>query len=124
MARHFSEYDGLIAKRIRARRLQLGMSQETLGEAIGVTFQQVQKYEKGTNRVSAGRLIEIAEALEVNPEFFIKSIGDGTKAIVEQERAINFLQTRDGIELTEAMAKAKPAIRKAALRFLIDVMAA
>ena len=52
--------DRHVAARIRQKRVELGMSQETLGEALGVTFQQVQKYEKGTNRVSAGRLFTIA----------------------------------------------------------------
>jgi transcriptional regulator with XRE-family HTH domain len=52
--------DRHVAARIRQKRVELGMSLETLGEALGVTFQQVQKYEKGTNRVSAGRLFTIA----------------------------------------------------------------
>lgn len=60
-----SEVDRLIGARIRARRLQLSMSQEVLAAAIGVTFQQVQKYERGHNRVSASTLIDIANALEI-----------------------------------------------------------
>ena len=54
-----------IAKRVRALRLQRGLSQTELGEVLGVTFQQVQKYERGTNRISAGRLYRIAGVLEV-----------------------------------------------------------
>jgi transcriptional regulator with XRE-family HTH domain len=56
--------DGVIGERIRARRLEIGMSQEKLADAIGVTFQQIQKYEKGVNRVAASTLFAIAQALD------------------------------------------------------------
>jgi transcriptional regulator with XRE-family HTH domain len=62
--------DRRIGQRIRLRRLNLGMSQESLARALGLTFQQVQKYELGTNRVSAGRLGEIAGVLQVPAAFF------------------------------------------------------
>ena len=64
--RSATNVDRLIGARIRERRLDLGMSQEALAEAIGVTFQQVQKYENGINRVAASTLIDIADALEVD----------------------------------------------------------
>jgi transcriptional regulator with XRE-family HTH domain len=60
-------FDQELGRRIRAHRLRLGYSQEKLGAMLGLTFQQVQKYEKGTNRVSSGRLIEIAKLLDVHP---------------------------------------------------------
>lgn len=62
--------DTHIGKRIRLRRMLLGLSQEKLGEAVGITFQQIQKYERGTNRVGASRLYEIAAALDVPVSFF------------------------------------------------------
>ena len=62
--------DRYVGNRIRMRRLELGMSQEKLGEALGITFQQVQKYEKGTNRVSVSRLHHIAETLGVPLTYF------------------------------------------------------
>ena len=62
-----TNFDQELGRRIRAHRLRLGYSQEKLGAMLGLTFQQVQKYEKGTNRVSSGRLIEIARLLEVHP---------------------------------------------------------
>src|SRR6266705_3147392 len=62
--------DAEIGKRIRARRLERGLSQTELGQRLGVTFQQVQKYEKGTNRVGAGRLQRVAEILDVPITFF------------------------------------------------------
>jgi transcriptional regulator with XRE-family HTH domain len=62
-----TSFDQELGRRIRAHRLRLGYSQEKLGAMLGLTFQQVQKYEKGTNRVSSGRLIEIAKLLQVHP---------------------------------------------------------
>jgi transcriptional regulator with XRE-family HTH domain len=62
--------DRHIGSRVRMRRITLGMSQEKLADALGLTFQQVQKYEKGTNRIGASRLLHIAKILDVNIEFF------------------------------------------------------
>jgi transcriptional regulator with XRE-family HTH domain len=60
-----TKYDKLIGEKIRGQRLKMGLTQEELGDKLGVTFQQVQKYEKGINRVGSGRLYEIAELLEI-----------------------------------------------------------
>lgn len=72
-----------IGKRIRMRRLMIGMSQEKLGEKLGLTFQQVQKYEKGTNRVGSGRLHEIGRILNVPPSYFFdgldSSVSEGSE---------------------------------------------
>ena len=65
--------DAQVGSRLRARRMALGMSQANLADAIGLTFQQIQKYEKGKNRIGAGRLYQIAEVLKVDPEFFFES---------------------------------------------------
>ena len=62
--------DRHVGSRVRMRRMMVGMSQEKLGEACGITFQQIQKYEKGTNRMGAGRLHHIARVLDVPIEFF------------------------------------------------------
>ncbi|GBR44307.1 helix-turn-helix domain-containing protein [Neokomagataea thailandica] len=78
-----------IGHRIRLRRTLMGLSQESLGEALGVTFQQVQKYERGANRVSASRLFELAQALDVPVGFFYDGQLQGTDAkpaLNEQER--------------------------------------
>lgn len=74
--------DKHVGERIRARRMLLAISQDRLASSIGLTFQQVQKYERGHNRVSASRLYEIAKALSVEPSFFFEglpSIVDGTQ---------------------------------------------
>ena len=75
-----------VSSRIRLRRTMLGMSQEKLGEALGITFQQVQKYEKGTNRVGASRLQNISTTLNVPVSFFFEDApeqGAGTKNAAE-----------------------------------------
>jgi transcriptional regulator with XRE-family HTH domain len=72
-----ADVEALIGERIRSRRIQAGISQETLGRALGLTFQQVQKYEKGVNRVSAGRLLKIAEVLQCNVMDFFEGVGSG-----------------------------------------------
>jgi transcriptional regulator with XRE-family HTH domain len=66
--------DRHLGSRVRARRLMLGMSQEKLAEALGLTFQQVQKYEKGINRVGASRLLQIAGILDVGIDFFFEGV--------------------------------------------------
>jgi transcriptional regulator with XRE-family HTH domain len=78
-----------VGRRIRMRRVWMDKSQQALGEAIGVTFQQVQKYEKGTNRVGASRLQQIATALEVQPSYFFE---DRSKEASASD------QSRDGAE--------------------------
>ena len=72
-----SSVDRHIGARIRARRLDIGLSQERLGDEIGVTFQQIQKYEKGVNRVAASTLIDIAAALDVRIEALLPAPGKG-----------------------------------------------
>ncbi|MGH6853068.1 MAG: helix-turn-helix domain-containing protein, partial [Methylocella sp.] len=64
--------DRHVGGRVRMRRVMLGMSQEKLGDALGLTFQQVQKYEKGTNRIGASRLQQISRTLDVPPAFFFE----------------------------------------------------
>lgn len=62
--------DRYVGQKVRMRRIELGLSQEKLGEQIGITFQQIQKYERGANRISASRLYEIAKALSVSIVYF------------------------------------------------------
>ena len=106
--------DLTVGSRIRTRRLLVGMSQEKLAELLAVTFQQVQKYEKGTNRVSASRLHRIAGALGVDVQYFFS----GHNGDVPQSEAGAFIDTfladRDGVELAKAfVAVADPAMRRA-----------
>ncbi len=66
-----------VGKRVRHRRWMVGMTQQQLGEAVGIKFQQIQKYETGMNRVSASRLWDIAKAMDVDVRFFFEGIEEG-----------------------------------------------
>ena len=83
------EIDAYIGARVRLRRLMLEMSQEMLGNKLGLTFQQVQKYERGINRISAGRLFALATALKVPVSYFydgLKTAGSGAEYGALQEK--------------------------------------
>jgi transcriptional regulator with XRE-family HTH domain len=73
------EVDGYVGQRVRQLRMQIGLSQQQIGEALGISFQQIQKYEKGTNRLSAGRLIELAVALNTTPHDLLGYDDDAPK---------------------------------------------
>ena len=110
--------DAEIGKRVRTLRLQRGMSQSELGGLISVTFQQVQKYEKGANRISAGRLQRIAEVMSVPVSFFFDGPDDSrkrSKNAVDVE--FSFLQTEGALRLARAYARIKePGVRLQLLR--------
>ncbi|OMH87197.1 transcriptional regulator [Candidatus Liberibacter asiaticus] len=89
-----------VGKRIRLRRMILGMSQEKLGECLGITFQQVQKYEKGVNRVGASRLQHISEVLESPISFFFDVSPTVCSDISSEENNVmDFISTPDGLQL-------------------------
>lgn len=96
-----------IAKRVRALRLQRGLSQAELGEVLGVTFQQVQKYERGTNRISAGRLYRIAGVLEVPVSFFYEGLEGFGSELGVQPIGVEFglLQTSGAMRLVRAYSR-------------------
>lgn len=100
--RRADERDAEVGSRIRALRLERGLSQAALGEQIGVTFQQVQKYEKGTNRVGASRLQQIAEALGVRPDFFFTERKDGARSESKSESVFSYLRSRRVMRLLKA----------------------
>jgi transcriptional regulator with XRE-family HTH domain len=105
------------ARRVRMRRMMLGMSQEKLGDVIGITFQQVQKYENGKkNRISASRPQHISQILQVPVPFFFEGAPGGTEGAPGVPSYINeFLATSDGLALTKAFMR----IENAKLRRLI-----
>lgn len=109
--------DKHVGSRVRMRRMMLGMSQEKLAEGLGLTFQQVQKYEKGTNRIGASRLRQIASILQVPEGFFFEGLPrlDG----IPDSRPIvttfvdDFLATKDGIAIAQAFTTiADPRLRR------------
>jgi transcriptional regulator with XRE-family HTH domain len=102
--------DLVIAQRVRARRLEQHMSQETLAKQLGLTFQQVQKYEKGANRISSGRLVTIAAILETNINYFLGDLGPKD---MKPSPITAFMATKDGMEINEAMMQLQtPALRR------------
>jgi transcriptional regulator with XRE-family HTH domain len=107
------------------RRLMLGMSQTKLGDALGVTFQQVQKYEKGTNRISASRLQHISQILQVPVAFFFEDAPDQHRKggrlsdAPSPDYVSDFLATSDGLALTKAfMEIEEPKLR----RHIVDLV--
>ena len=109
--------DAEIGLRVRTLRLQRGLSQTELGKHISVTFQQVQKYEKGANRISAGRLQRIAEVLGVPVSFFFTSNEKKSSPDGGADVEFSFLQTEGALRLARAYARIKqPALRLKLLR--------
>ena len=107
--------DKYVGSRVRMRRIMLGMSQEKLGDALGLTFQQIQKYEKGTNRVGASRIQQISEILQVPVSFLFEggptTIGgaEGGGEGTSPTYVSDFLATSDGLSLTKAFMRIKDA---------------
>jgi transcriptional regulator with XRE-family HTH domain len=111
--------DKHVGSRVRMRRMMLGMSQEKLGEALGLTFQQIQKYEKGTNRVGASRIQQISEILQVPISFLFEgSPTDISKAadlseVPSPAYVYDFLATSQGLALTRAFTRiTEPKLRR------------
>lgn len=113
-----------VGGRVRFRRMLLGMSQEKLGERLGLTFQQVQKYEKGINRIGASRLFDLSQVLGVPVQFFYDEAPGGyeqpatSQAGFSDRQAesyiVEFLNSRDGLELNKAFVRiAEPKVRRA-----------
>jgi transcriptional regulator with XRE-family HTH domain len=109
-----------IGRKIRALRLQRGLSQTSLAEGIGLTFQQVQKYEKGTNRVSAGRLQKIAEMLDTPVTFFYGGMSAAAKKGGKRNDGLAYLQTKGAMRLISAYGEIKSRTTKYALVVLAE----
>jgi transcriptional regulator with XRE-family HTH domain len=111
-----------IGRKIRALRLERGLSQSNLADGIGLTFQQVQKYEKGTNRVSAGRLQKIADLLNTPVTFFYEGVGHGPRAKKREagDPSLAFLQTKGAVRLVRAYSEISSRMTKYALVVLAE----
>jgi transcriptional regulator with XRE-family HTH domain len=108
--RRRTERDIEVAQRVRIQRLSRGMAQTELADHLGVSFQQVQKYEKGTNRISAGRLEQIAEALGVQVTFFY-GLTDNKKST---EEIMGFLDSANALRLLNAFSRLRdPGVQRA-----------
>jgi transcriptional regulator with XRE-family HTH domain len=107
--------DKHVGSRVRMRRMMLAMSQGKLGDALGITFQQVQKYEKGTNRIGAGRLQEISHILQVPIAFFYESASDGSALNTSEQgtrsQALidDFVSSPEGLKLVQSFTRIESA---------------
>src|SRR4030088_3227434 len=114
--------DVMVGKRVRVRRVQLGLSQTELGKKLGVTFQQVQKYENGANRVSSSRLYEISTALDVPIAFFFMDSAHASLELAVAEQ-FDVPDLKDGIPLMTAFRQiASVAVRKSFI-ILVETLA-
>jgi transcriptional regulator with XRE-family HTH domain len=121
--------DKHVGARVRMRRMMLAMSQEKLGDALGLTFQQVQKYEKGANRIGASRLQQIAHILQVPVSFFFEGAPsvpghqpDGMSEAPSPAYVSDFLATSDGLALTKAFMRIKDAKLRRRIVDLVEQM--
>lgn len=120
-----------VGGRIRLRRNMLGMSQERLGESLGITFQQIQKYEKGTNRVGASRLQAISSILNVPIAFFFEGApGQDSQAAAglaegpSSDYVVDFLNTSEGLQLNRSFVKIADARVRRRVIDLVKALAA
>lgn len=118
--------DVYVGSRVRLRRKMLGLSQEKLGDKLGITFQQIQKYEKGTNRVGASRLEAMSTALDVPVSYFFPERESGKSPGLQEEGATfmtDFLSTSEGLELSRAFVKLRNAKVRRKVVELVRAMA-
>ena len=117
--------DKHVGSRVRMRRIMLNMSQEKLGDALGITFQQVQKYEKGTNRIGASRMQHISQILGVPVSYFFDeaptAMPDGGFSETSPDYVADFLTTSEGLQLTKSFMRIQnPKVR----RKIVDLVVA
>ena len=123
-ARRSDARDGEVGRRVRTQRLAKGLSQTELGERIGVTFQQVQKYEKGTNRIGAGRLSRIAQTLETSVTYFFPSENEPAMPDADPDTSpFALLSTSGAIQLVRAYSRIQGGNARAALVHIAEQLA-
>lgn len=127
--RRANPIDVHVGGRVRMRRMLLGMSQEKLGELLGLTFQQVQKYEKGSNRIGASRLFELSRILGVPVQYFyddaptLDATGNAAGIAEGDDQAnghvVDFVGSREGIELNRAFLRiSDPKVRRSVVELV------
>jgi transcriptional regulator with XRE-family HTH domain len=121
--------DEHVGTKLRARRTKLGLSQTTVAEALGLTFQQVQKYEKGSNRIGAGRLQQIAQILQVPVEYFFQGLPHerglhrAPTDVPDVQYVADYLATADGLQLTKAFMQIPNAKLRRSIVNLVEQLA-
>ena len=130
-SRRANPVDAHVGQRVRLRRMLLGMSQERLGEQLGLTFQQVQKYEKGVNRIGASRLFDLAHVLGVPIQFFYEELPvqlsagapmAGFSDRASEPFAADYLTSRDSVELNKAFSRIQdPRVRRSVVELVRSI---
>ena len=126
--------DMYVGQRMRQRRVLLGLTQEGLGDLLGVTFQQIQKYERGTNRISASRLYDVAKVLSIPIEWFFESMDETIESLSPRNRAglaeapqieleNTVMQSRETLELVRSYYKISDPKRRRKLADMCHEMA-
>ncbi|MEA2894299.1 MAG: hypothetical protein QOI05_5092 [Bradyrhizobium sp.] len=118
--------DRHVGSRVRMRRIMLGMSQEKLGEGLGLTFQQIQKYEKGTNRIGASRIQHIAEILQVPVSFLFEGSPSSSAHFDEAPSptyVADFLATAEGLALIRAFMRVPDIKLRRAIVDMVELIA-
>jgi len=120
--------DAYVGARLRMRRLMMGLSQSKLGEELGVTFQQIQKYEKGTNRISAARLRQAAQVLDTTIQFFLEGApteASNPRPLRESSSPsfdVTFLASSEGLQLNRAFLRIRnPRIRRRIVDLVVSL---
>ena len=126
MAKTPDPIDVEVGGKIKAQRRLAGMSQDTLASALGVTFQQVQKYEKGTNRVSSSRLANIARIFRVPPSYFFpgSTCDTGLATVAAAPELVSFIETNEGRDLNVAFSQISSKTMRRKVVGLVTALAA
>ena len=117
-----------VGARVKLRRMILGMSQETLGKSLGLTFQQIQKYEKGVNRIGASRIFELSKLLDVPIQYFYNDYGDTIGAASDTARSddgdmfMTLVNSPEGVQLCRSFSEIKdPQVKKRVLELVKSI---
>jgi transcriptional regulator with XRE-family HTH domain len=116
--------DRHVGRRVQEKRLDLGLTQTALAKAVGVSFQQVQKYEKGTNRISASKLFEMADFMKVGIPFFFDGYGGASVGVAEEAPAFDHEHrpTKTSVEITRLAPRLPPRKQKLILDMMRDML--
>lgn len=116
--------DKHVGRRVCEKRLALGYNQSDLGRALGLTFQQIQKYEKGVNRISASKLFDIARFFKVDVGYFFEGLAEGAPGVAEEGAAYehDFPSTRQTIEIARLAPRLSNRRQRLALELIREML--
>ncbi len=116
--------DRYVGRRVCEKRISLGYNQSDLGRALGLTFQQIQKYEKGVNRISASKLFDIARFFKVDVGYFFEGLAEGAPGVAEEGAAFehDFPSTRQTIEIARLAPRLSNRRQRLALELIREML--